>query len=519
MAFDDAVYTVKKVGKKIDNMPSSKNMCWINVTTHSQSYIGTTVRVKHTEIDSYATTILADQGDGTGKGYALVTYTGQYSVKVISPLTDDTVAYVRVEGLGDVASVEINPYILYGVHVDGDITDPSTKVTPIPGCQNENFAPVQMDFETGIIDGGDWFDVDIVDNKVSLRNTPFFFPRSCMLSSAGRVVYYLDETDETKTEAGTASDVANSSFDGNAMMEWGQDDKIIYMKVVPDSGDETSGSYYFSDKKLDSGFKDYAFRDKNNELVPHFYTAKYFGSGSASKMRSLSGQANFVNDTAANEIAGARANGADIWDTTTLAQWNLINGLLILMAGTTDTQTAYGSGRCKSTNSAAINTGTMDGKGMFWGSDDETSGVKVFGMENWWGNLWRRIRGYINANGTIKIKMTRGTQDGSTASDYNTDGTGYITLSDCTPSGTNGGYISEMKFTEYGMFAKVASGSDTTFYTDGLWFDNSQSNYAVVGGHWSDAGRVGALYVTLNDAPSGAGANVGSALSCTPLAS
>ena len=74
-----------------------------------------------------------------------------------------------------------------------------------------------------------------------------------------------------------------------------------------------------------------------------------------------------------------------------------------------------------------------------------------------------------------------------------------------------------MKFTEYGMFPKVASGSDQTFYCDGLWFNNSQSDYAFVGGHWVYTGHVGALCVYLNVAPSIAGASIGSALSCTPL--
>lgn len=510
MSWAEASYIIDEVNKN-----SSENKSAIIITTSSNDYIGETVHVDHVDGVESLTGTLTAQGDGTGKAIVNVSYVGNYRIYV----DNDAEVLAAISTIGTVAKVEINPYFLFGFHASGALSDPDTLITPIEGCQNENFENVHVDFETGLIDGGDWFDVEIVDNKAKIKNAPFFFPRSCMLTYAGSVSYYLDELDESKKEDGTASDVANTSYGGNAMMEWGQNNKIIYMKVVPDSGDETSGSYYFSDKKLDSGFKDYAFRDKNNDLVPHFYTSKYFGSGSASKMRSLSGQSNFVNDTAANEIAGARANGADIWDTTTLAQWDLINGLLILMAGTTNTQAAYGSGRCKSTNNAAINTGTMDGKGMFWGSDDETSGVKVFGMENWWGNLWRRIRGYINASGTIKIKMTRGTQDGSTASDYNTDGAGYITLSDCTPSGTSGGYISEMKFTEYGMFAKVASGSDTTFYTDGLWFNNSQSNYACVGGHWDGAGRVGALCVYLYYAPSVANAGSGSALSCTPLAS
>ena len=37
----------------------------------------------------------------------------------------------------------------------------------------------------------------------------------------------------------------------------------------------------------------------------------------------------------------------------------------------------------------------MNTKGMFWGASDKTSGVKVFGMENPLGNVWRRTAGLI----------------------------------------------------------------------------------------------------------------------------
>lgn len=59
-------------------------------------------------------------------------------------------------------------------------------------------------------------------------------------------------------------------------------------------------------------------------------------------------------------------------------------------------------------------------------------------MENWWGNIWRRIAGWINDKGTQKVKLTRGTKDGSTAADYNTTGSGYKTISGATPAGTFG---------------------------------------------------------------------------------
>ena len=160
----------------------------------------------------------------------------------------------------------------------------------------------------------------------------------------------------------------------------------------------------------------------------------------------------------------------------------------------------------------------MNTKGLFWGSTDETSGVKVFGMENWWGNLWRRTAGYINANGTQKVKLTRGTKDGTTVADYNTDGSGYLSISGATPAGTSGGYISTMKTMPYGRIPVTASGSGTTFEADAMWFNNGQNNYALFGGRWDSALRCGGFYVNLNRAASTTDSDFGAALSCKPLA-
>ena len=86
-----------------------------------------------------------------------------------------------------------------------------------------------------------------------------------------------------------------------------------------------------------------------------------------------------------------------------------------------------------------------------------------------------------------------------------------------TPSGTSGGYISDSVVNEYGWFPKTASGSQTTYECDGLWFNNSQSNYAIVGGACDDGFLDGPWYVSLNNAVSYAYWNGGATVSCKPL--
>ena len=114
--------------------------------------------------------------------------------------------------------------------------------------------------------------------------------------------------------------------------------------------------------------------------------------------------------------------------------------------------------------------------------------------------------------------MTYGQSDGSTTDGYNETGSGYISIGGATPSGTNGGYISKMLITDNDLIPTIASGSATTYYCDGLWFDNSKVNYAFVGSNSNGTSHVGALCSSVADATSRRHWSVGAALSCKPLA-
>lgn len=391
---------------------------------------------------------------------------------------------------------------LFGFDLDEDDINPETRVSYPSDVDNATFLKAAMNFDTGVFNYGDW--PSAPGDK--------FMPRPCMLTYAGVVDHYLNPDDYTKKIDGSASRVASTGFVGNAMMEWPK----IFVKRWTDA----NGVYHFRccDIKLDNDYECWSNYDRNNNEIDYFYTPIYFGSSVSSRMRSISGQSNIVSTTVEAEITLAKANGLD-WYTEVLADRLLIQDLLVMMAKTTDCQTAYGAGRSLSSNSSAIGQGTMNTKGLFWGHPYGADGVKVFGMENWWGNLWRRTAGWILDVGVQKVKLTRGTKDGSTASDYNLTGSGYKTISGATPSGTSGGYISSMKTEAFGRLPVVASGSATTYETDGLYFTNTDVCYAVVGGVWSVGLLVGPFCAYLSTAASVSGARFGAALSCKPLAS
>ena len=400
-------------------------------------------------------------------------------------------------------------HVLYGFHIDGSESDPAAKVTYLEDAVG--MTPAYMDYANSKFNYGSWAGA-------------FFMPRPCMVRQTGGVDYYLDPDDYTKKEDGTASDISDTSYAGNAMMEWGQNGKKIWYKVVPDDGDETSASVYISDERLDPDYHAWSFINNQGVEVDHFYTPIYNGSVVDSVMRSMSGLAvtQSLAGGATGEINAAKGNNKDsnvCWFIEVLADRILINFLLILMGKSTDTQTVFGRGLDSGSQAAltAYRTGALDASGMFFGYSDGSHGVKVFGMENWWGAQWRRLAGSILRSGDHRIKLTYGTEDGSEAEGYNTDGTGYISMG-ITPAGTNGGYISEMNFNEFGMFGKTVSGSATTHYCDGQWFNNGATCFELVGGASNNGLLCGALYSDLGVGAGAVGWGFGAAVSYKPLA-
>lgn len=440
------------------------------------------------------------------------------SPAVITGLTNDTHYYVaayaytalRTSEKSNVVEVTPREYVQFAFHYSENDSSPASVTYPA-GYDNSDYTDTfYVNLSTGVPHYGDW---DKTDDK-----NKWLFPKPCMLKYDGTVDYYLDENDETKKEDGTASDVANSSYAGNAMVEWGQDGRKLYWKIVPDS-DGKGFTFVVASAQVDNDMQPWNHYNCKGEIAEHFYTPIYFGSSDGTRLRSISGGTNYVNNAATAELALAKANNLtsdEIWNTEVYCDFLLTAMLCILISKSTNSQAKFGHGRCASGNNSAIGQGTMNGKGMFFGKSDQTSGVKVFGMENPWGNLWRRIAGLINANGTVKLKLTYGKQDGSTVEGYNTTGSGYI--SHGTMAGTSGGYTSHMNITNRGITPETISGSDSTYYCDGAWFNNGQVDYAVVGGGWYNGLLVGCLCVYLSTAVSYAHADNGAALSCKPLA-
>ena len=402
----------------------------------------------------------------------------------------------------------------YGFCIDEDNPAELVSVTYLKGYDNENYKSLKMIFNTNDpsaseLDWGSWKDAP-------------FMPRPCMLKYDGTVDYYLDPDDYTLKEDGeTASDVANTSYEGNAMMEWSP----IYRKVerVTTEASEdgstaaTSKLYmYFCSDKFDDDYECWSAKKQDGTYGEHFYTSIYEGSLINNKWRSMStnalptvnisgGLATVMSYAANNGVSGKDYHYCcDVW-----SDHDLIATLGILVTRRLNVQKAIGFG-CSSYN--ICKTGTSNKKGMFWGtsSSQNTYATKFFGMENRWCHNWHYCAGIILPNkSTIYIKNTYSTIDGSTEVGYNATSSGYINTNINIP--TTSGYIKTIQGdNRFAIAPKAVGSSDSTYYSDYEYYGSTGLFIAGLGSYGS---YCGAFYWYSYDAPSLSGSGYGAALS------
>lgn len=457
-----------------------------NITVHT----GTTVETKTVTVTSNsAGTITAVSNDNS-----IATVTGvSNGVVSIQYVADGTTTVTVTQGsYGDYSSttaiiaVKCQTGFRYGYKISKTESDPAARVTYIYDA--EGFTPAAMNFSTGVFSLGSWADVWFVKNNKPL-----------MLKSNGTVDYYLYQNDYTKKaggtgntdvtiNSGTASDVANTSYNGNAMAQI----PLCYVYRYEDN------DYIYeivSDIQYDSNYKAYAHTNANGEIKDYFYFSMFDGSGGESKMRSIKGQTCAQSLTAEKEINGCTANGTG-WYTHTWSQRELIRTLAVLLGKSTNTQAVYGNGNaCSASAASALKaTGTLYDKGQFYGKNTTSDAVKIFHIENFWGNQWDRTAGLISNNGTIYVKMTP-EGDGYRI----TDVTGMTNTSLTSPSG---GYIKSMNASEYGLIPSATSGSETTYFAD-YHYTSTGLNYLIAGvGASSASALAGAFAFIVGAAPS-----------------
>lgn len=398
---------------------------------------------------------------------------------------------------------------VYEFIIDTSNSDSTTAVS-YTGA-NASFTPASMNFTTGKVDYGSWEDA-------------FFQPRPVMVKYDGTVDYELDKDDFTRKADGvTASDVSNTSYDGNCMIAFPQ----VWMKFVQD--DSTHQHVYISNTQVDSSYHCYTHQNKNGVMLDEIFIMAYEPSNVSNKLRSLAGQ------TILNSLSGetmqtyAKANGSS-WDFMDYGEVQMLQMLCVLMFKSLDTQGTIGAGVVSGSSTTYTTTGDTKDKGMFYAVDNtnsSTTPVKVFGIENLWGNRFKWMNGLIiprlvstSSNRVVKYKLCDYTTDGSTTTSYNQTGSGYKTLTNGYTS-SKSGYINKLTLNSDGLFASPenVSGSSTTYIPDYAYFYGSTSyNYfARFGGGYGYGAYAGLFCVYLRNQLAISDTYAGASLSCKPL--
>ena len=380
---------------------------------------------------------------------------------------------------------------IYGYRRNRLDSNPKTRIEYINDAVG--FTPVTQDFTLHTVDPGSWgqFLNDI--------HAP------AMVKYDGTLDYYLDRTDTTKKFDGTPSDISNTAYEGNAMVEFR---KYRYISR------KTLGDYdyvFFSNQKVDDSYKDDAFTSLDGESkTPNFFFSMFEGSYDGTRMRSIADTEIMRNTSASTEVSRAQANGSK-WYISQWAQLCYIWDLLVLLGKSDNLQSTFGRGICDlgwndGNNPFGWTVGQTKDKGCFWGTSTGDNCVRTLFIEDLWGRAWDRCAGIINDSGTIKVKLHGPYPAPSTTSaDYNS----YQVVATAP---TANGYVKQILNTEYGFIPTDVTGSDTTYMCDYFYQNAEGVRYAVVGGDWFSGSLCGRS-LSLNDSPANAYVTFGARLS------
>ena len=356
----------------------------------------------------------------------------------------------------------ITPTKVYGIAIDMSNSDPYTCVTYTDDALG--FTPLTVDQATGICNYGSW--------DLFIHNTLGVKP--CLFKS-GRIISYLNENDYSKTVNGNNIDIESGGY-GDVMIEFSK----IYYKL---SRVGNLISFKVSNKKSDNSWLDAAFacNDGLSTVKNKMYIAAYQGTVVNARTRSISNSTPTDNIDFETLRFRTTANGSR-YQLNSIVKYTFIKYLTYMVTKSLNVQTAIGKALNDGVN--PLITGTMNQKGLFFGTSSGNDGTKIFGIENLYGSMSEFVEGLILHLDTYRIK-TSGPYDNLKA---------FIEIGPYTS--LNGYITKETIINGILSMPEEVGGSTSTYFCDSC--DLVNKSICVVGGH--NGLQAGLSYMTfLND--------------------
>lgn len=382
----------------------------------------------------------------------------------------------------------VDDYPVYGmcIHEASDL-NPATRVEYLGA--NKDFTPMAMNMSTHAMDYGSWADWGWLKANVPV-----------MANFDGGINYYLNPEDYTKKADGSASDVSNIDYSGDAMAVI----KKIYKKEYQHGHDRY---VFFCEKQVDGDFLPVGFnvlgKVRDYMLIPMFYGSV----DSSGRIRSIAGQ--WSHGTITDKNTDAQNTAVKAASANTLFYGGplveTINDICVMLTKNSDSQAAFGGGMCSSyVNNVSQHYGTkanaVIGGGRFYGSNDNKSFNKVFhSCVHGSYMLWQRDPYMVSANGRIKV---------STDYTYDLTGAKYLDTGVSIPG--HNYYAATQSVKGFGgVPSPDVIGSTALGYCDHTWMNAGITAVSLRFGHCDGALDGGFRALGLADAAGSAYGDVG----------
>jgi len=256
-----------------------------------------------------------------------------------------------------------------------------------------------------------------------------------------------------------------------------------------------------------TGYSYMAHSYKSNS-ISKFYLGAYKAYSSSNMLYSTSGVTPTANQTIGTFRTQAQARGTG-YEQSAFFQLTFRQVMYLLKYKGQNAQVAIGRGYVDG-NTSAYMTGMTDQRGMDWGESTGKDQMKLFGLEDFYGNIYEFIDG-LWSDSSRKLWVADG--------NYNDTGSNYTDTGSSTFSSNLSGYLRYPAGTNLAGFnaGSTTYGDASTFFCDSAYVGNSR--LAFFGGSWNNGDYAGVFRLYVSRTASSSGADYGGRLMYMHVAS